>query len=427
MNLLNFIVPALPRKRNTENPDELQKFVISSNWRTPTVKLPYMLIHNRGEQLDEIAACFVRAVNEQNKDDQVVTLAGELTNQPGISRPLRVVHQIQPGHIVATDVFLLREGNDLYVRYVLRTRTLLAWLRRIWLGLIFFAAVSALLIAYLKVTDARKSWAKDYAEKYAKLIYPDMEKTAFLSRRVLDGYYITEWPALREEYETNTKLYNQATEYFQYRSLPCPGGDIPSFGQPEPRVSSIHYGNRYERLPEYMIWLYTENILGDLYVNYFCRDSEHVAPGSVLHDGRISRPHSTHWVKEAALKETLVSYYTNDEYPDMKTEIAKVFDHHTTWYPPMTTLQLFRADPRGALFNFSVPISIIAALVGIFVWRSPLSWLRFPCRCLGWILPDDYNDSAVSRMAGIKHLFSVSLRSNFGVTLDQMDELGGDQ
>lgn len=425
MNLLNFIVPPLPQKTNTENPDELQKFVISSNWRTPAVKLPHLLIHNRGRQLDEIAVGFIRAVNEQNKDDQVVTLAGELSNQSGISRPLRVVHQIQPGHIVATDVFLLREGNDLYVRFVLRTRTLLAWLRRVWLGLIFFAAVSALMIVYMKVTDARKSWAKDYAEKYAKLIYPDLEKTAFLSRRVLEGYYITEWPALREEYGTNTELNNQAKEYFQYRSFPCPRGDTHPFD--DLRVGSIKLGKRYERLPEYMMWLYTENIQGDLYVNLFCRDSERANPGSVLFEDKISRPHSTHWVKEAALKETLVSYYTNDEYPDMKKEIAKVFDHHTTWHPPMTTLQLFRADPRGALFNFSVPISIIAALVGIFVWRSPLSWLRFPCRRLGWILPDDYNDSAVSRMAGMKHLFSASLFDNFGVTTDQIDELGGEQ
>ena len=418
------MLPSLPQKKNTENPDELPRFVISSNWKTPAAKLPHILIHNQGVQLEDIASSFIREINIQDNDSQIVTLAGEMNNHRGMSRPLRVVHQVQPGHIVATDVLLLREGNDLYVRFILRTWTLLAWLRRIWLGLIFTVAVSTLLLVYLNVTGARKSWAKDYAEKYAKLVYPDEEKTAFLTRRILDGYYITEWPALREEYVKNTKLYNEAADYFQYGPLPCPGADRPILE--ELRVSAIKNGNRYERLPEYMMWLYTENIMGDLYVNYYCQETEHVAPNSLLYDGWIRRPHSTHWVKEAAMKETLVSYYTNDEYPDMAKEIAKVFDHHTTWHPPMTMMQLFRADPRNALFNFSLPISIIAALVGFWVWRSPLSWLRFPCRLLGWVFPEDYNDAAIARMAGIKRLFTVSL-NNFGVTKDQIDELGGSE
>ncbi|MBR5415690.1 MAG: hypothetical protein IK105_07135 [Thermoguttaceae bacterium] len=424
MNPFLFVVPALPQKRNTENPDELQKFVVSSNWRTPAAKLPHMLIHNQGEQLEEIAAGFIREVNGQSNDDQVVTIAGEMSNLPGISRPLRVVHQIQPGHIVATDVLLLREGNDLYVRFALQTRTLLAWLRRIWLGLIFFAVVSVLLTGYLKVTGARKSWAKDYAEKHAKLEYPDEEKTAFLTRRVLEGYYITEWPAFREEYVKNTKLYEEAADFFPYRRLPCPGSDRNPME--EPRLGALKNGGRYERFPEYLMWFYTDNIQGDLYVRFFCRDTEHIAPGSYFYDGWIRQPHSTHWVKEAALKETLVAYYTNDRYPDMAKEIANVFDHHTTWYPPMTMMQLFRADPRNAMFNFSLPISIIAALVGFWIWRSPLSWLRFPCRLLGWVFPDDYNDAAIARMAGVKRIFDETLK-NYGITRDQADELGGDK
>lgn len=87
----------------------------------------------------------------------------------------------------------------------------------------------------------------------------------------------------------------------------------------------------------------------------------------------------------------------------------------------MSTFQLLKADPRGALFNFSMPVTIIMGVVGFFIWkRSQPSWLHFPCRRLHWIYPDDYNNRAISSMASLKRVFIESLSSDL-----QFDELKG--
>jgi hypothetical protein len=70
---------------------------------------------------------------------------------------------------------------------------------------------------------------------------------------------------------------------------------------------------------------------------------------------------------------------------------------------------LFFADPKIALANFGMPASIFATFIGFFVWRAPLSWLRFPCKILRWPTPDDFNNSCQARNAWVERGFSETL------------------
>src|SRR5262249_17565167 len=131
---------------------------------------------------------------------------GEMQSIPDASRPLRVVHRFQAGHLSTTDVALRSEGRDLYIRFGSQPRTLLIYLRYVWMAGMFLALFFPLLYLYLIVTGARTSWAKDYADNYAPKRYVDQEmhdqekhdKRLFLMRAILEGSHTTNWRQVRE-------------------------------------------------------------------------------------------------------------------------------------------------------------------------------------------------------------------------------------
>ena len=91
------------------------------------------------------------------------------------------------------------------------------------------------------------------------------------------------------------------------------------------------------------------------------------------------------------------------------------FDSCITKEAPWGYLRLLYEDPKLALSNLLLPLGIISGLVGFFVWRMPLSSLRFPCRKLGWPTPDDFNHRVEAKAGWVERVFSDTLREDYGV------------
>ena len=444
MNLLyGFFFPRLGKQADKLSLDNLPTSIVSSNWRLPDVKQPTFLVHEKGVDIESLAQNFVDVFSTKKGENQALTYAADMVNIPGESRPFRVLTQVKPGHVVATDVLLRREGPDLYVKLTLRARTVLAYLRIVWLGLLFLLALTLILATYLKVTGARETWAKDYADKHVTLVYPnDPDAAAFLAQRILYGYYVTDWIGFRKDYAENEKLVKTAGDYFNEYGYPGPAGEIKYFAHVTLSMDvTDHYRNLevldtwgekdlvraaileedeyYDRFPEYLIDYFLASIPGDLFFQFYLNEKEEVevrfSSGGGYFGSRpmrytehVKQVHSTHWIREADVRRTLFAYYEVEGLPEMR-EIKEIFDKNTKWYSPMSTLDLFRADPRGALLNFSYPVMIIMAVLGLVIWRSPLSWLRFPCRFLGWILPDDFNNASIANIARVNQMLKEAL------------------
>lgn len=445
-----------PRVRRQRPPlviERLPSSVIASNWKTPDVKTPTLLARNAGDSFEEIARHFVETFSSQKGNKQALTFAGEMKNVPNERRPFRVLTQVQFGSVAATDVILQREGSDLYVSFELRARTVLTYLRRLWFGALFLALLALFLVVYLRLTNARETWAKDYADKHVSLIYPgsDPDAASFLTLRILNGYYTTDWLALRKEYASDAELVKTAGEYYNEYGYPGPADEVSLFARVTlSQEVSDHYRNLermseweerdalriaaltqsayWDRFPEYLIDYYLRKIPGNLFFQFYLTEQEEVKIQMSSfwrerdYSGYVLQVHSTHWVEDAAIRKTLLAYYDVRHLPEMKEKIAAIFDRNTTWTPPMSTIELARADPRGTLLNFSYPILIFAALLSFFIWRSPLSWLRFPCRLFGLVLPDDFNNRASAGCARIRGMVSDLLEEH-GVGKESIIEL----
>ena len=91
----------LPEQGDQTTLDALPELTIASNWKTPPVELPRLLIYDGGAELDAIAQNFVDEFVRVKSEDQVVAVAKEMTNRQGESRPLRIAQELQRGHVVA--------------------------------------------------------------------------------------------------------------------------------------------------------------------------------------------------------------------------------------------------------------------------------------------------------------------------------------
>ena len=416
--------PTSPKNDNHELLEALHRVVVRSNWRLPPSKLPHLLVHSAGTNIDEIAAEFVHRIQTQGSKGTSVAFVAEMANEPGASRPIRIVNRVQRGHVIATDVLLRRRHDDLYVRFVTHPRTMLTYLRWIWLGLIFLATLLSFLMAYLTITGAKNTWATDYAEKHARIIYPEGDKTAFLKRRILEGSYETDWVALRQSLRTRPELVaalntNLSRSAVSESDSNIGKRDLGGMGV----VMLIRMASQMREFsPDFIaekMLLDTRNV--DEYRLVESLDEIHSIKMGGMGVDRRRALFQTETVKEVALGEAVLSWASNS--PEQQKEFLSIYDASTSWRAPWSLAQLFMADPRSALSNFGMPASLMAAAIGFFVWRAPLSWLRFPCWCLRWITPDDFNGEAMAANAGVKRVF-VGVLSDRGITLDQMDDLG---
>ena len=421
---------------NTVNQhSDLPILSIGGNWSLPPSRQPQLIVHEMGHQIDSIKDELISRLNSENKLSMAVGLASDISVQPGVSWPIRIVHQFQPGHTSATDVVLRSEGDDLYVSFQSRANTWLAYFNFLLRGLAILLSVLFFLWAYLGWTGARRSWIKDYADKHTPLIYGPNGNSTFLADRLMNGGYTFHWNAFNREVITNPEtrnivfdtidqaedyLKNEATQgesgFEQFRYIM--GSEAMTRGMRASRENVFQwFASDFKYSPH---WLYN-----DYHNNYFIWLS---SESLVFH-------HPPIFGMEIGSEDTGDKVWSSIEVPQItplrnrfvefennRGILIRTFDKHVEYHQPWSLAKLSMADPRAALFNLGMPATVLFGIFGFLVWRAPRSWLRIPCRILNWLTPDEFDNQAIGRNAWVERVFSKTL-ADFGVSRAQVTEL----
>lgn len=428
----------------TVNIDDLSKVVVDGNWKLPSSRLPHWLVHDAGPEIDNIANSLVGLVRDEMGEVTKQYLAGEMKNEPGVDRPLRFVHKFQPGHVSTTDLVMRAEGRDLYIRVQTKPRTLLTYLRYLWLFGIFLALSATILMAYFTITDAKRSWAQDFAQRISSERYPSGDSQDFVARCIQEGYYRTEWHKVRRQLRDRPDLVVKIQEGLisEITDTANRAEELSNSESTEhAKIAKIskYSGSSFflnvlipmgEGIPDFLAQKTLERANNDQYGVWVTTDENRVGTvglknvSELLPFAVISAPGLidakpllfTETLKEVELAKTVADTFDNDE-------LTQIINAQTTWYRPYSYLGLCLGDPRGALLNVLAPCGIIGSIVGFFVWRSPRSWLRHPCKLLGWIKPDDFESQATARNGRVVRLLSLTLQ-DLGFDRTKITELG---
>ena len=447
--------------------DDLPEIVLDANWKLPAAKLPHWLVHDAGPELEQIASDLVATVATGMGDSTGVARAGEMRNEVGRHRALRFIHHIQRGHVSSTDVVMRSEGKDLYIRVMTKPKTLLTYLRWSWLTAMFSLAFSSLLLVYFVTTNAKTNWAYEYAQKNASARYPDGNKEDFVRRSVLEGCWQIDWSLVRNKLrnspsamnEVTSKLIARAWELIETgkwlkanddqhitenikeaqvgRSLFLVIG-IASLAEFGPEIYLVEYLQEQENNDEYALWftageLPTPDAPPPSAVVAFAEDVSHLRPEELPFSIRsFLDPRTVRSVLARAVPGSL-GWTEHLPQVDLFTRaslgcpsVERIIRSCARWQRPWSYMGLFMADPRGGLMNVLAPCGIIGSIVGFFVWRSPKSWLRYPCRALGWLTPDDFNSEAIARNGRVVRVLSLTLQQH-GFGREALTELGGEE
>jgi hypothetical protein len=433
--------------------DELPRLVIDANWKLPASRLPHWLIHDAGPEMETIATELVRQVTTEMTSSTTSNRAGELQDEKAVHRPLRFLHHFQRGHVSATDVILRAEGRDLYVRVLSKPRTLLSYLRYTWLMGMFLIGFLGVLATYFAITDAKRNWAQDYAQRVAPTKFPGEDRTDFVARCVTEGYYTTNWAdirfKLREKPEIVYAMERVLVARYEYLAAETSRtaerlertADPASLGELEESMHNLSNVAAISKAGEYVPDLIAQRILDssaneDQY-GYWVVSDENRNP--TVRSKLSTKGHESvdfGWAGFTALMATHPLFWSDTlEEVEIVSQIASNFGNDdldrimrscTTWHRPYSYVGLCLGDPRGALMHVLAPCGLIGAFVGFFVWRSPKSWLRFPCGALGWITPDDFESQAIARNGRVVRLLSLTLQE-LGFDRTKITELGGEE
>jgi len=441
--------------------DDLPELVIDANWKLPAAKLPHWLVHDAGPELDQIASDLVATVATEMEDSTGSTRAGEMRNEAGRHRALRFLHRIQRGHVGSTDVVMRSEGKDLYVRVMTKPKTLLTYLRWLWLTALFSLAFSFLLTIYFTITDAKTNWAYEYAQKNASARFPDGNKEDFVRRSVLEGCWHIDWIAVRNKLRNSPSTMDEATsvlieraweliESLKQMKLPSSLQDITqtqkafqnnfalltvlgiaSCAEHAPELWSMIYLDEQENNDEFALWFTLEPFpMPDALPSAVVAFEEDV---SYLNTKGVPDPRMARMTVAGIARAGPLMWSEHLSQVDLFTQasfsrpsVERIIRSCARWQRPWSYMGLFMADPRGGLMNVLAPCGIIGSIVGFFVWRSPKSWLRYPCKALGWLTPDDFNSEAIARNGRIVRVLSLTLQQH-GFGRESLTELGGEE
>jgi len=422
----------------TTNIDDLSKVVVDGNWKLQSSRLPHWLIHDAGPEIDNIATSLVGLVRDEMGEVTKPCLAGEMKNEPGVDRPLRFVHKFQPGHVSTTDVVMRAEGRDLYVRVQTKPRTLLTYLRYLWLFGMFLALSATTLMIYFTITDAKRSWAQDFAQRISNERYPSGDSQDFVARCIQEGYYRTEWVKVRRELRERPELVIEIQKGIaseiqdnQQRVQQLAASNTTDIAQLMSSSGSSLFLSMMismgEGIPDFVAQKTLENANNDQYGLWVTSDENRLGTVGVKSNSDFgvaasiglmdARPlFFTETLKEVDLAKKVASSFEN-------AKLTLIINANTKWHRPYSYLGLCLGDPRGALLNVLAPCGIIGSIIGFFVWRSPRSWLRHPCKLLGWIKPDDFESQATARNGRTVRLLSLTLQ-DLGFDRTKITELG---
>jgi hypothetical protein len=421
------------------------------------------MVHSIGDQIEEVASLFISKIKADNMPDVAISVAGEVRNIPNENRPIRIIHKFQRGHKSTTDVVIKREGKNLFIKYSSKPRTMLAYLKFLWRSGMFAVLFCIVFSAYLAFTGSKTSWVQDYAAKNVSTknvstVYRDDKKAPFFTDTILKGVYKTEFNQLREdllkidsfEKRVDDYLYLKAEKevsdsnnaidklinntkgdeaaklktrkdylsenLFKIDRALLPGKFTDSacfmigvFYNPFERLTNPPFGRKnggsdYENNQFVCDWLIAINCCDYATTQSFYLT---VNSDSGMEFNCIKSSLHTIWAIDDRYREILKTFFSLDK--DLQLIILNTFDKATTYEKPWSYRKLFFADPKIAFSNFGMPASIFATFIGFFVWRAPLSWLRFPCKILRWPTPDDFNNSCQARNAWVERVFSETL------------------
>jgi hypothetical protein len=389
--------------------DKLSSIVINSNWKLPPSRMPHLMVHYRGDQIEEISQTFVEKIQSENRSGVRVTQAGEMEIIPRVSRPIRIVHHFTSGHMSTTDVVFKHEGRDLYVKFNSQPRTMLTYLKFIWRSGMFAFLFVILFSIYLMFTGSKTSWIQDYVAKYSNNWYPFDDKSAFMSLMIYKGHYTTDWIEFRNKIRSDKKTVKEMAKYSQDKylqarkkmeSLAKSSSLAELMGMGEFMLLQSIANTKGEYIPDWLINTINENTRKDEYAAWWCDETTPFLGKTYHHIKYLEQVGDSY-------KSYLEFYFENNK--ELQKKLIGYYNECTTYERPWSYSQLFFADPKIALANFGLPASIFATFIGFFVWRAPLSWLRFPCKILRWPTPDDFNNSCQARNAWVERVFSETL------------------
>jgi len=379
--------------------------------------------------MESLASAMIACVSAEMAPGTEVATAGELQNTPKVTRPLRFIHRFQKKHITSTDVILSSEGRDLYVRVMEKSKTPLAYLKYIWFAGMFLVGSLVILAIYLAISGAKQNWVQDYAQREAPLRWPIGvfgDRSAFVTRCFLEGYYETDWSRVRSLLEQDKNALNQFISMLREEAQEYdPAGvfrreaadDLSSMLQAMNSVGKglILNGAIQQEAggPELIAELRLKNFRDDETATWYERGTERNMNPFLYED--LARQHllSTTWLESVEL----FGFFEGFD------GVINIVERSTTHHPPISYFTLLRSDPKGSLMHLLTPLGIIGGIVGFIVWRTPKAWLRYPCRFLGWITPEDFNSQSMARTGRVVRLLSLTLHE-YGFDRSKISELG---
>ena len=148
--------------------DALPRLFHRANFKGDKVRLPHYYVRGLGPSIEGVGEELVNYLRRQPDAQQLeIGTAGEGTNTPGRSRPLRVIDVVKPGHRAACDVNLTARGHDLYVRFEALPRTRIAILRKVIYAGLFAVLWAAAMVLFANTTNQLDAMARDYAKRDA--------------------------------------------------------------------------------------------------------------------------------------------------------------------------------------------------------------------------------------------------------------------
>lgn len=112
-----------------------------------------------------------------------------------------------------------------------------------------------------------------------------------------------------------------------------------------------------------------------------------------------------------------------DPLPNLEVLFRKCLAASITKHPPPTILELARADPKLAFWNFGMAGGILAGLIGTGLAFLPRRVLRYPCLWLGFPDPDEYQAQIASNNGWVSLRLSTSLFESFRITKKDITQI----
>jgi hypothetical protein len=475
--------PGLQLGPNSAAPDlgSLSSLALAPNWPVGrNRRMPHYLVRGRGKLLDAVSQQLLDQVYAEREDLNVSAgRVAEATSTPGKAHALRFVHQFGPGQLLATDAMLRAEGPDLYLKLECRPRSVLRYLQYAFYGIAFCATMAAAIYLYFVTFGAWRGWVVEYAQKYAASEHlNEQNRGSFFERKLINGYYETKFEDFRArlrndkdacsivvkslaavQLQIDNDAYNsifsdpsavpRAFDVFYRTPIPVLAfGNILHYmyGDPEPRLNFSGKPDdpsdieAYERarakseLDPAAKVIKTLDILCAIYLAtsnqtecYFTIVIGQTHSVNALTGQQYSVVHTSQVVDKAFLSmplSILVSGNSNPDTERIQKALFSHFDECTTYHPPISSFALFNKDPRMGMMHLGLPLGIMAGVIGFFVWRMPQSWLRFPCRWLGWMTPEDFEASVEGKNGWLERcLLSTVLHEHFEVDRSDIIDL----